>query len=105
VKAIAGMRMVLEQPDLKEHTPTPKAMDAKVVIDGTKMNRVTKATRWLAARKAILKQIIEDHVLRLAKASTVTHVPGLCTKPEIVVCCPNSHGSSRNKSTAAVLLC
>jgi hypothetical protein len=82
VKAIAGMRMLLEQLDLKQHTPTPMAMDAKAVIDGTKMNRVTKATRWLAARKAILKQMIEDHVLRLVKAPTATHVPDLFTKPE-----------------------
>jgi len=81
VKAIAGIRMLLDQLALKQSEPTPMAMDAKAVIDGTKMNRVTKATRWLAARKAILKQMIEDHVLRLVKAPTDTHEPDLFTKP------------------------
>jgi hypothetical protein len=56
------MCMLLEQLDLKQYTCTPMAMDAQVVVDGTKMNIVTKATRWLAARKAILKQMTEDHV-------------------------------------------
>jgi hypothetical protein len=85
VKAIVGVRMLLEQLDLKQLAPTPMAMDASAVIDGTKMNRVTKATRWLAARRAILKQMIEDHVMRLVKAPTATHVPDILTKPETEV--------------------
>jgi hypothetical protein len=81
VKAIAGVRMLLDELGLKQHEPTPMAMDASAVIDGSKMTRVTKASRWLAARMGILKQMISDRVMRLVKAPTETHTPDLFTKP------------------------
>ena len=64
------MRILLDQLDLKQEVPTPLAIDTKAVIGGTKMGRVTKAIPWLAARKAIFKQMIEDHILRLVKDPT-----------------------------------
>jgi len=50
VKAIFAMRMLTEELELKQHAPTPMSLDAKAVIDGIMMDRVSHQSRWLAAR-------------------------------------------------------
>ena len=57
------------------------SLDAKAVIDGTTMDRVSQQSRWLAARQAILRQMIADHITRLVKVNTDLHVPDIFTKP------------------------
>jgi len=81
VKAIVAMRMLTEELGLKQHAPTPMSLDAKAVIDGTTMDRVSQQSRWLAARQAILRQMIADHITRLVKVNTNLHVPDIFTKP------------------------
>ena len=44
------MRMLTEELELKQHAPTPMSLDAKAVIDGIMMDRVSHQSRWLAAR-------------------------------------------------------
>ena len=75
------MRMLTKKLGLKQHAPTPMSLDAKAVIDGTTMDRVSQQSRWLAARQAILRKIIADQITRLAKVNTDPHVPGIFTKP------------------------
>ena len=81
VKAIVAARMLAEELGLKQCTPTPLAMDASAVIDGAKMERVSRTSRWLAARQAILREMIAGHITRLVKVGTDTHNPDIFTKP------------------------
>jgi len=81
VKAIVAARMLAEELGLKQCTPTPLAMDASAVIDGAKMERVSRTSRWLAARQAILREMIAGHITRLVKVGTDTHIPDIFTKP------------------------
>jgi hypothetical protein len=75
------MRMLCAELNLKQPEPTPLAMDAQAVLDGAKMGRVTRASRWMAARLAILRQMIANNVTRLVKVPTGTHIPDIFTKP------------------------
>jgi hypothetical protein len=81
VKAIVAMRMLTEELGLKQHAPTPMSLNAKAVIDSSKMDRVSQQPRWLAARQATLRQMIADHITCLVKVSTDLHVPDFFTKP------------------------
>jgi len=81
VKAIVAMRMLTEELGLKQHAPTPMSLDAKAVIDGTTMDRVSHQSRWLAARQAILRLMIADYITCLVKVNTDLHVPDIFTKP------------------------
>ena len=40
-----------------------------------------KPSRWLAARQAIFRQMIEDGIMLLVKVPTDGHRPGILTKP------------------------
>ena len=75
------MRMITEELGHKQTAATPMSLDAKAVIDGTTMDRVSQQSRWLAARQAILRQMIADHITRLVKVNTDLHVPDIFTKP------------------------
>ena len=81
VKAIVAAHMLAEELGLKQRKPTPLAMDASAVIDGAKMERVSRASRWLAARQAILREMITNHITRLVKVGLDTHIPDIYTKP------------------------
>jgi hypothetical protein len=81
VKAVAAMRMLCEELDLKQLGPTPVAMDAQAVLDGATTDRVTRASRWMAARLAILRQMVANNITRLVKVPTETHIPDIFTKP------------------------
>jgi len=81
VKAIVAMRMITEELGHKQTAAAPMSLDAKAVIDGTAMDRVSQPPRWLAARQAILRQMIADRITRLVKVNTNLHVPGIFTKP------------------------
>ena len=89
VKAVAAMRMLCEELDLKQLGPTPVAMDAQAVLDGTTMDRVSRASRWMAARLAILRQMVANSITRLVKVPTGTHIPDIFTKP---ITDPRHHG-------------
>ena len=56
-------------------------MGASAVIDGAEMERVSRASRWLAARQAILREMIAAHLTRLVKVDTVVHTSDIFTKP------------------------
>ena len=41
------------------------------------MDRVSQQSRLLAARQAILRQMIADHITRLVKVNTDLHAPNI----------------------------
>ena len=45
------------------------------------MGRVSQPSRWLAARQAIFRQIIESGIMLLVKVPTDGHRPDILTKP------------------------
>ena len=81
VKAIVAMRMMTEELGFTQTAPTPMEMDAQAVIDGSTMERVSRASRWLAARQAIFRQMIQDGIMHLVKVPTEGHRPDILTKP------------------------
>ena len=58
-------------------------MDAAAVLAGTKMERVSKAMRHLAARYAILRAAVECGMVRLKKVHTDDNTADIHTKPTI----------------------
>ena len=83
VKAVAAMRMLCKELDLKQLGPTLMAMDAQAVLEDTTMDRVSRASRWMAARLTILRNMIASNIARLVKMPTGTHTPDIFTKPTI----------------------
>ena len=73
--------MLAEELGLKQLEPTPLAMDASAVIDGAKMERVSRASRWLAARQAILREMTAARLTRLVKVDADVHTADISTKP------------------------
>jgi len=53
-----------------DHEPTTLELDATAVMDGADMERVSRKSRFNAARLAMLRQWVEDRALRLKKTDT-----------------------------------
>ena len=53
-----------------DHEPTTLELDATAVMDGTGMERVSRKSRFNAARLAMLRLWVEDRALRLKKTGT-----------------------------------
>ena len=79
-KAAIVARMQLEELGMKQLGPTLTAMDANAVMQGAEMDRISKQSRWLAARLAILRQTVGDGQIRLIKVLSAVHVPDIFTK-------------------------
>jgi len=55
--------------------------DASAIIDGVANERITKQTRWMAARKAMLRSAVSKEVISLRKVSAEDNVADILTKP------------------------
>ena len=56
-------------------------MDAEVVPAGVAMDRVSRESRYLATRLAMLRQAVADGVIILRKIDTKTNPADIFTKP------------------------
>ena len=61
--------------------PTVLEMDAKAVLDGVKMERVTRQQRYLAARLATLRMWVLDLVLTFRKTPSADMRADALSKP------------------------
>ena len=60
--------------------PVPFRVDASAVIDGTVAERITKETRWMASRKAMLRSALSRGVIAFHKVSAEDNVADILTK-------------------------
>ena len=58
----------------------PFRVDASAVIDGTVAERITKETRWMASRKAMLRSALSRGVIAFHKVSAEDNVADILTK-------------------------
>ena len=56
-------------------------MDAAAVLAGVAMGRVTRESRYLATRLAMLRQAVADGTITLRKIDTKTNPADIFTKP------------------------
>ena len=56
-------------------------MDASVVLSGVSMDRVSRESRYLATRLAMLRQAVADGVITLRKIDTHVNLADIFTKP------------------------
>jgi hypothetical protein len=55
--------------------------DASAILDGVAAERITKQTRWMASRKAMLRSAVSRGVIALRKISADDNVADILTKP------------------------
>ena len=58
----------------------PFRIDASAVIDGVNAERITKETRWMASRKAMLRSALSRGVITIHKAAAEDNVADILTK-------------------------
>jgi len=61
-------------------SPVPFNVDASAVIDGATAERITKETRWMASRKAMLRSALARGVITINKVATEDNVADILTK-------------------------
>ena len=61
--------------------PTPIITDAKAVTDGSHLERITRATRWLAAKYAMIRWGMACRAIVLARVASEDQVADIVTKP------------------------
>jgi len=62
-------------------SPTAFYTDAKAVVDGTALERLTRSSRWLCMRYAMMRWGLACGVIRLLRKSALENVGDLTTKP------------------------
>ena len=80
-KSILAWRMLQRELSLAPLGPTVLEMDAKAVLDGVKMERVTRQQRYLAARLATLRMWVLDLVLTFRKTPSADMRADALSKP------------------------
>ena len=80
-KSIIAWRMMQRELQLAPIAPTVLEMDASAVLDGVKMERVTRLQRHQAARLAALRMWVVDSILRFRKTPTADMRAGMLSKP------------------------
>ena len=61
--------------------PTPLYTDAQAVTDGSSMERMTRATRWLAAKYAMIRWGIACRAIMLERVASEDMIADIVTKP------------------------
>jgi hypothetical protein len=56
-------------------------LDAQVVLDGVAMDRVSRESRYLAAKLSMLREAVANGVIRLVKIATALNPADIFTKP------------------------
>jgi hypothetical protein len=80
-KSILGFRLLLAELHLLSHGPTPMYLDASAVINGAEMEKITKQMRFMAARYAMLREVVNAEKVILTKCSTLHNKSDGFTKP------------------------
>ena len=80
-KSILGFRMLLTELRMLHDGPTTLYVDAKTVIGGAEMERVTKQMRFMAARYSMLRSAIASKKIKLHKVESSLNKADIFTKP------------------------
>jgi len=80
-KSMLGYRMLLKELRVLPEGPMPLYLDAKAVIQGADMEKVTREMRFMAVRYAMLRQVVDDKKIELKKVDTEWNRGGIFTKP------------------------
>lgn len=81
VKSALGYRILLNQLGLLQPEPTVVYLDAKAVINGAEMERVTREMRFMAVRYSMLRQAVVDGKVTLGKVDSELNEADGFTKP------------------------
>ena len=82
LKELIGDRILaMELGLLQPRQATDLFMDASVVLSGVSMDRVSRESRYLATRLAMLRQAVADGVITLRKIDTHVNLADIFTKP------------------------
>jgi hypothetical protein len=80
-KSVIAFRMLGSELGLQRAVPTTLEIDASAVTDGAAMERVSRQQRFQAARIAMLRSWVADHILRLLKTHTDDMRADILSKP------------------------
>jgi hypothetical protein len=80
-KAVIGVRIFLRELRLPPLHPTPIYTDAKVVMDGSRCRRVSRESKWVATRYAMVRKAEADGAIVLVKHPTEELDADILTKP------------------------
>jgi hypothetical protein len=80
-KSVVAFQMLHKELGMARIHPTPLQIDASAVTDGVKMERVSRAHRFQAARLAMLRYWQEERVIRLLKTDTEDMRADILSKP------------------------
>jgi hypothetical protein len=61
--------------------PTPLYLDASAVINGAEMEKITKEMRLMAARYSMLRVVVADGKVVLARCASLENISDGFTKP------------------------
>jgi hypothetical protein len=61
--------------------PTVFNTDAKAVVDGAALERLTRTSRWLSMRYAMMRWGVDNRVIALCKKAAADNTGDLTTKP------------------------
>jgi hypothetical protein len=80
-KAVIGMRIFLRELERYPIGPTLTHTDAQVLLDGTHCRRVSKESKWVAPRYAMIRKAEADGAVVFQKIATQDNTADLFTKP------------------------
>ena len=80
-KAIAGLRIFLRQIGRAPSGHTVVYTDARVLIDGTRCQRVSPESKWVSPRYAIIRHAEKVCCILLIKHPTPDNLADITTKP------------------------
>jgi hypothetical protein len=72
----------LRQPHLVAD-PTPMYTDAQVVLDGTSCRRVSRESKWISTRYAMVRKAMSDGAIEPRKCDTNANDANMLTKPVV----------------------
>jgi hypothetical protein len=73
--------------DVAPTEPSSLYTDAQAVTDGSNMERMTRATRWLAAKYAMVRWGIACRAIALGQVSSEDIIADFVTKPLVGIRC------------------
>ena len=80
-KAVIGMRIFLRELERYPIGPTLTHTDAQVLLDGTHCRRVSKESKWVAPRYAMIRKAEADGAVVFQKIATQDNTADMFTKP------------------------
>jgi hypothetical protein len=84
-KAILGMRIFLRE--LRQQhlvaDPTPMYTGAQVVLDGMRCRRVSRESKWISTRYAMVRKAENDGAIEPRKCDTADNDANMLTKPVV----------------------